>query len=40
MSTIDQTKNKMLTVIEHFKTNLKNIRTGRAKPRHGRAYSC
>ncbi len=32
MSIIDQTKAKMLAAIEHFKTDLKNIRTGRANP--------
>lgn len=30
MSIIDQTKNKMAAAIEHFKNDLKNIRTGRA----------
>jgi ribosome recycling factor len=32
MSILDQTKDKMLTAIEHFKNDLKNIRTGRANP--------
>lgn len=32
MSVLDQTKSKMTTVIEHFKNDLKNIRTGRANP--------
>jgi ribosome recycling factor len=32
MSILDQTKNKMTTAIEHFKNELKNIRTGRANP--------
>lgn len=30
MSIIDQTKEKMSAALEHFKTELKNIRTGRA----------
>ncbi|WP_068471327.1 ribosome recycling factor [Candidatus Protochlamydia phocaeensis] len=32
MSIIDQTKAKMTAAIEHFKNDLKNIRTGRANP--------
>ncbi|MCE2983648.1 MAG: ribosome recycling factor [Parachlamydia sp.] len=32
MSILDQTKSKMAAAIEHLKTNLKNIRTGRANP--------
>jgi ribosome recycling factor len=32
MSVLDQTKTKMTTAIEHFKNDLKNIRTGRANP--------
>jgi len=32
MSILDQTKTKMTTAIEHFKNELKNIRTGRANP--------
>lgn len=32
MSILDQTKAKMLAAIEHFKSDLKNIRTGRANP--------
>jgi ribosome recycling factor len=32
MSILDQTKTKMLAAIEHFKNDLKNIRTGRANP--------
>jgi ribosome recycling factor len=32
MSILDQTKNKMNAAIEHFKNELKNIRTGRANP--------
>lgn len=32
MSILDQTKAKMTAAIEHFKTELKNIRTGRANP--------
>jgi ribosome recycling factor len=32
MSILDQTKAKMLATIEHFKNDLKNIRTGRANP--------
>ncbi len=32
MSILDQTKAKMATAIEHFKNDLKNIRTGRANP--------
>lgn len=32
MSILDQTKSKMTTAIEHFKNDLKNIRTGRANP--------
>jgi len=32
MSVIDQTKTKMKATIEHLKTELKNIRTGRANP--------
>ena len=32
MSIQDQTKVKMTAAIEHFKNNLKNIRTGRANP--------
>ncbi|MFI0434862.1 MAG: ribosome recycling factor [Parachlamydiaceae bacterium] len=32
MSILDQTKAKMSTAIEHFKNELKNIRTGRANP--------
>lgn len=32
MSILDQTKAKMLAAIEHLKSDLKNIRTGRANP--------
>lgn len=32
MSILEQTKSKMATAIEHFKNDLKNIRTGRANP--------
>lgn len=32
MSILDQTKTKMATAVEHFKNELKNIRTGRANP--------
>lgn len=32
MSILDQTKTKMAAAIEHFKNDLKNIRTGRANP--------
>lgn len=32
MSILDQTKIKMTAAIEHFKNDLKNIRTGRANP--------
>lgn len=32
MSIIDQTKSKMQAAIEHFKQELKNLRTGRANP--------
>jgi len=32
MSILDQTKSKMTAAIEHFKEDLKNIRTGRANP--------
>lgn len=32
MSILDQTKAKMAAAIEHFKNELKNIRTGRANP--------
>jgi ribosome recycling factor len=32
MSILDQTKAKMTAAIEHFKNDLKNIRTGRANP--------
>jgi ribosome recycling factor len=32
MSLIDQTKAKMITALEYFKNDLKNIRTGRANP--------
>lgn len=32
MSILDQTKAKMVAAIEHFKNDLKNIRTGRANP--------
>lgn len=32
MSIIDQTKTKMTAAIEHYKNELKNIRTGRANP--------
>lgn len=32
MSILDQTKTKMVAAIEHFKNDLKNIRTGRANP--------
>ncbi len=32
MSILEQTKAKMRTAIEHFKNDLKNIRTGRANP--------
>jgi ribosome recycling factor len=32
MSILDQTKTKMAVAIEHFKNDLKNIRTGRANP--------
>ena len=32
MSILDQTKTKMTAAIEHFKNDLKNIRTGRANP--------
>lgn len=32
MSILDQTKAKMVAAIEHFKNELKNIRTGRANP--------
>jgi ribosome recycling factor len=32
MSILDQAKTKMLAAIEHFKNDLKNIRTGRANP--------
>jgi ribosome recycling factor len=32
MNIMDQTKAKMLAAIEHFKNELKNIRTGRANP--------
>jgi ribosome recycling factor len=32
MSIIDQTKTKMTAAVEHFKSELKNIRTGRANP--------
>jgi ribosome recycling factor len=32
MSILDQTKAKMIAAIEHFKNDLKNIRTGRANP--------
>jgi ribosome recycling factor len=32
MNILDQTKNKMTAALEHFKNDLKNIRTGRANP--------
>jgi ribosome recycling factor len=32
MSTVDQTKQKMLAALEHLKSELKSIRTGRANP--------
>lgn len=32
MSVLDDTKSKMTAAIEHFKNDLKNIRTGRANP--------
>lgn len=32
MSILDQTKTKMMAAIEHFKNDLKNIRTSRANP--------
>lgn len=32
MSILDQTKTKMVVAIDHFKNELKNIRTGRANP--------
>lgn len=32
MSILDQTKTKMAAALEHFKNELKNIRTGRANP--------
>lgn len=32
MSILDQVKAKMLAALEHFKNDLKNIRTGRANP--------
>jgi ribosome recycling factor len=32
MSILDQTKAKMVAAIEHFKNELRNIRTGRANP--------
>lgn len=32
MSVVDQTKTKMTVAVEHFKNELKNIRTGRANP--------
>ncbi len=32
MSILDQTKAKMVAALEHFKNDLKNIRTGRANP--------
>ncbi len=32
MSILEQTKAKMVTAIDHFKQELKNIRTGRASP--------
>lgn len=32
MSILDQTKTKMLAAVEHLKTELKSIRTGRANP--------
>lgn len=32
MSVVEQTKAKMTAAIEHFKNDLKNIRTGRANP--------
>lgn len=32
MSIIDETKTKMSSALEHFKNELKNIRTGRANP--------
>lgn len=32
MSILDEAKKKMLAAIEHFKNDLKNIRTGRANP--------
>ena len=32
MSILDQAKSKMLAATEHFKNDLKNIRTGRANP--------
>lgn len=32
MSSLEQTKAKMLAALEHFKNELKNIRTGRANP--------
>lgn len=32
MSILDQTKAKMIAALEHYKNDLKNIRTGRANP--------